>query len=125
VAVHTIVIEDMHTSPGSPRQLFVVLTDPFFPFSSKTWAIAMPNNWVRTGAGEFKLVGFDSRTVELRQGAWQNVDTRVQLFMDFPDDCVPNPDGTFKTGRGIYTRPQDAPRPLKWVGRNILPEPQQ
>ncbi|MFH8974982.1 hypothetical protein [Streptomyces sp. NPDC017890] len=122
MAVHTIVIEDLHSPPGSPKQIFLVLTDPWLPFTTKTWAIATPNNWVGVGGGEFRIVGWDSRTVELRDVPWQNVATRVQLRMKYPDDCVPNPDGTFKSGTGIYTRPQSEPGTLKWIGRNILPD---
>lgn len=115
---YLIVIQDQNSPQGSPPWVFVDL-------EGATWRISAQNSWVGVGSGEFKVVGVDYRTLELRDGDFYSGTTRIKLSgIKYPDDCKPRGGGPFAKGPGIYRGVNDGfIRNLTWTGRNIMPEP--
>lgn len=48
------VIENRESPQGSPKYIFVSMEDPLF--GANTWSIDIPNDWIGTGNGEYKVV---------------------------------------------------------------------
>ena len=116
---YTFAIEDREAPVGSPRFVFVDLTHPLF--GANTWSINQPNNWIGTGSGEYKVQGTQ---VELRDGNWDNGQTRLVLqSINYPAD-LKGSGGNFKRGSASYVSAarQISGASCEWSGRKIVPD---
>ena len=83
--------------------------------------IAIGNNWIGTGSGEYQVHGSQ---LELRDGSWDDELTRLVLQnVNYPSDLTAS-GGSFKSGPGQYVseaRHMSGAR-CEWSGRNIVPD---